>query len=367
MEKTMLQKSKSLILKILKMYGYELVKINPDWQSDRTLPSNTSSNHKTSDRNDELWLNYTKYDAPDEQETLEKYLEWIADCQTIYLLGYTDLTKLLIPQIHELYSDKKVYIVEQKTNSTEIERTEYSSLFLSLPNALSSHPDCWVLCDLKHGYKDYKLLRDRGFHNIFHRSIFHRSPWKMSDFYPELLPSLDRMPETMLDNARLLTLAECVRYCSRLEGEFLEIGTYRGGSGFLICQVLENIGIEKKVNLIDWYEQQSSEVDFDRVREIFASFPFTNLMSGKAEEIVPNQEATPLSFIHIDVNGDETIIEKVLPVLYQRLVKSGMILFDNYYFRFFCKYNFDKFASSVNEKIILLPSIPQGILIKSQD
>ena len=344
----MIKKIKSLLLKGLEKSGYKLVKLG--------------------DCPEEVWLHYTAYDAPDKEETLEKYLEWIKDFQTIYLLGYTALTKILVSRANQLYPGKKICIVWKEIERIRTGLRDYAEpLFLSLPKALEMKPDCWVLCDLGDAYQDYKLLRDYGFENIFHRSIFHKSPWKMSDFYPELHASLDKMPKTMLDDARLLTLAECVRYSAKLEGDLLEIGTYRGGSGFLICKVLEKMKAQKSVNLIDWYEQQSSDVRFSDVKEVFKGFPFAQVLSGRAEEIISRQEELPLSFIHVDVNADKTIVEEVLPILYRRLVKSGIILFDNYYFRFFCKYNFDKFASSVGEKILLLPSIPEGLLIKSKD
>lgn len=337
---------KKVILRILGHFGYRISKIN-GLESCQNLST--------------PWFQHTTYPRPTSQHILDKYLGWIDNHEVVFLLGKTDLALAFLDLATARYPSKSIKVIDILRSSDDLEKD------CMLPqNVLDESPDCWVLCDLENGYKHYKLLRDLGIKNILHHSLFFASPWKISDFHSDLSNLIGNMPETMIDDARLLTLTECVRYCSQLDGNMLEIGTYKGGSGFVICKTLEKLGLKTKISLIDWYEQQSASVNFDEVERVFNDFPFAELISGKAEDVIPEQEPDPLSFVHIDVNADESFVKHVLPVLYMRLQKSGMMLFDNYYFRFFCKYNFDQFADSVGERIILLPSIPQGLLIKSR-
>ena len=318
----------------------------------------------------QLWFNYTAYPLPSMQTILEKYLKAVNECQTVCLFGYTDLARSLADKlISQIPPPGKVVCIVDKLVADRQSSSKYHEIpIVHSQKAIDLNPECYVLCDLNDWYSDYKLLRSLGCEHsrIVHHSLFHQSPWKMSDFYIGFRKLLADMPETMLDDARQLVLVECVRYCSRLKGDVLEIGTYKGGSGFLICQTLNAMGMRKQVTLIDWYQHQSAEVSLATVKETFARFDFAEVISGKAEDILSTLPEKPLCFAHIDVNADETIVDRVLPVVYSRLVPGGMMLFDNYYFRSLCKYNFDRFANQINEHIILLPSIPQGLLIKSQ-
>jgi predicted O-methyltransferase YrrM len=106
-------------------------------------------------------------------------------------------------------------------------------------------------------------------------------------------------------------------------------------------------------------------VTYESVKETFSGFDNVEVLSGKVEDIVPKLPDQPLSFVHFDINVDETLAVEILPILYRRLLPAGILLFDNYYFRYFSKYNIDSFAQAMGQHVILMPSIPQGMLIKS--
>jgi hypothetical protein len=55
--------------------------------------------------------------------------------------------------------------------------------------------------------------------------------------------------ETLLDYQRLSLLSAAVRHCKKLKGEFIELGTYRGGSAAVIGQLLRGSG--KRLHLCD--------------------------------------------------------------------------------------------------------------------
>lgn len=327
---------------LLKPFGYQAVKLDEDKR---------------------LWFNYSTFVIPGQEEILAEFSREIEQHSSVALVGISDISRRLAEQTRS--TGRIACIVEAGAPEGQPEAIAGIPV-VSLAQAKEYNPAAWLVCDPERGYKLYKLLRDQQLKPIIGKSLFHKGPWELADFYDELHADLANMPETMVDDARLLVLAECVRRAAKLNGDIVEIGSYRGGTAYVIASTLKKLGItNRKLTLIDWYQLQSAEVTYDSVKQTFAGFGFVEILSGSAEELVPAMPAIPLSFVHIDINGDMSVIEQVLPVLYERLVLGGMILFDNYYFRYFSKYNFDLFAQRVNEHILLMPSIPQGLLIKS--
>ena len=312
------------------------------------------------------WFRYSTYTHPSERETIQKWLGALRPYRTVGIIGRTALARKLIKRIARGGAPKVLCVVDETAISEPRDDVPDGIPVVQWEAAPWAEVEGWVLADPDHGYVHYKRLRAHGvpYSRIVYNSLFHRSPWELSDFHAALRPQLSAMPETMLDDARQLMLVECVKASARLEGGMLEVGTYKGGSGFLICQTLELLGQPKSVTLIDWYAQQSAEVRVEDVRRTFTRFPFAEVISGKIEEVLPALPRGPLCFAHIDISPEET--DRILPGIYERLVPGGMLLFDNYYFRYFCKYNFDRFAASVGEQILLLPSVPQGLLVRTR-
>ncbi len=334
---------KKLIRQFFNALGYQLVK-----------------NHEMPD----AWFQYRTFEMSPEDDVLRLFMKKSEDHQVIFLMGMSDFTLRFYEALKQ--AGKNPQHIEIVVNPEFASNVNAGLSTITLEEAFTRTADIWVVCDFEHGYLYYKAVRDHGIENILFKSLFHRSPWQLDDFYAGFADKLKGMPETMLDNARILTLAECARHSAQLPGDIVEIGSYRGGSSYVICQALLASGAEKQITLIDWYREQSDGVTVESVRKTFEDFKNVEILSGKAEEIVPGLPQTPLSFVHFDINVDDVMLEEVLPSLYQRLVPGGLLLFDNYYFRYFSKYNIDVFAQRVGGKAILMPSISQGLLIKTE-
>ncbi|MEO0563420.1 MAG: TylF/MycF/NovP-related O-methyltransferase, partial [Chloroflexota bacterium] len=322
---------------------------------------------KRLDTEDEAaWLDYTAYPRIPEPDIIGQYTERIRGAGPILLVGDTPFTDRLLIHLddHDVDADI-IYIVTK--NPTPQTRPFPAVTW----EQIRPEPDwTWILCDPPHAYLDYRLLRDLGVPEprLVYKSLFTRSPWVMADLLATLYEKFDDMPETMVDDARLLQVSQCVAHASHIKGDIIEVGSYRGGTGYLICESLLALGgTDKQVMLMDWYREQSDDVSPEGVHRVFEKYPFAELFVGKAQDVIKDHSPESLSLVHIDINVDEEIVSDLLWPLYEKLTLGGLMLFDNYYFRFPTKYAIDQFAKQIDSHIMLLPSIPQGLLIKTKD
>lgn len=130
---------------------------------------------------------------------------------------------------------------------------------------------------------------------------------------------------------------------ANLKGSFLELGT---GRGFIMSAVLEGLdqysSSDRKVFLLDFFQPQNvsgaGEAKFkgvyadslEQVRETFAKWPHVRLIEGDVKLTLASLlKKERFSFVHIDLNDPELELE-VLPSVWNRMVKGGILLLDDY-------------------------------------
>lgn len=146
---------------------------------------------------------------------------------------------------------------------------------------------------------------------------------------------------SLVENPKLFHISELLKSVSNLRGDVCEVGVYRGGTAKIIS---ENI---KECNLFlfdtfegmpyydpgkdkDWGIGTFNNTDFDTVSKLFQSKENVKLFKG----IFPSDTSHHIKdkvfkFVHLDVDNYQPYKE-CLEFFYKRMVKGGIILFDDY-------------------------------------
>jgi len=180
------------------------------------------------------------------------------------------------------------------------------------------------------------------------RPIAGYSPWVADDDFMAIFEIVKN--HTMVDIYRLHELYSLVRQLDKLpEGDILEVGVWRGGSGALLVRTAELSGLSSQVFLADTFHGvvkagdkdskytggEHSDTSLDTVNDLFSrQLHLTNfrILQG----VFPDQTAQQIEghtfrLCHVDVdvyNSAKDVNEWVWP----RLVPGGMVIYDDYGF-----------------------------------
>lgn len=231
--------------------------------------------------------------------------------------------------------------------------------------------------DLKTSYKKFNSLAEPLF-----------SPWlsdkeflEINSNYPEWLP------ETIQAN-RYLQFILAKQAVLVNEGDFIECGVYTGKSSDIFASVLDKYdNFNKKLFLIDSFEglptPNDKDVDVRTNKSFFTKegvkgWDLTtiknhlskhkcsiNLLKGWIPKPFVEINNRNFCFAHIDVDLYESTYDSLI-FIYPKMVKGGIILFDDYGFPMCtgARLAIDEYLQNKTEPLIPLPS-GQAILIKS--
>jgi hypothetical protein len=142
---------------------------------------------------------------------------------------------------------------------------------------------------------------------------------------------------------RKYTLNELMKLCLKLDGDVAECGTYKGASAYLMCKMFLNS--EKRIHLFDSFEGLSTPSEKDgeywsggnlsvseiHVNATLKDFNNYSLYKGWIPDRFEEVSNNHFCFIHIDVDLYEPTLNS-LTFFYDRLIKGGVILMDDYGF-----------------------------------
>lgn len=117
----------------------------------------------------------------------------------------------------------------------------------------------------------YDLIGFKTYRGIPEPSI----PWETDPDFLEIYKTIS--PYTLLDKKRLYILHNAVKIANLLEGDFAEVGVYRGGTGLLLSMLSVR---EKNVHLFDTFDGMP-ETDDKVDLHTFGDFSDTSLISVK--------------------------------------------------------------------------------------
>ncbi len=169
------------------------------------------------------------------------------------------------------------------------------------------------------------------------------SPW-LSD--PEFASCYEQVrSHTLVDIYRCYELWTLARQLVAIEGDFLEVGVWRGGTGCLICEAARDSG--KTVYLADTFSGvvkagqwdpvytggEHADTSEETVRHLIGKLGLRNAVTLKGifPEDTAGQVPGALALVHCDVDvysSARDVVEWAIP----RLSTHGVVVFDDYGF-----------------------------------
>ena len=174
----------------------------------------------------------------------------------------------------------------------------------------------------------------------------------------------------------VLCLAE---YCSHLEGDFVECGTYRGINAHGICAFLDFKNLSKKLYLFDTWTGLAEERlhtfeknravrryqnCYDEVKQTFSDVPNVIMIQGLVPDTLESVQWGKVCFLHVDMNCVYPE-EAALEYFWDKIVPGGVIISDDYGHPGYeaQKEAFENFAKSKNSMVFSLPT-GTGVIFK---
>jgi ADP-heptose:LPS heptosyltransferase len=152
--------------------------------------------------------------------------------------------------------------------------------------------------------------------------------------------------ESLLDPPRFLALTVLIRHAAeRSNGDFIELGVYKGGSAALTALVLRGVGLTRPLHLCDTFEGMPKTLDWEfhkefdfadtsleavsaRLAKLDPEFPL-RFHRGLFSETLPGLADRRFCFAHVDADLYESV-RQACEFVYPRMEKGGFIVFDDY-------------------------------------
>ena len=172
------------------------------------------------------------------------------------------------------------------------------------------------------------------------------SPWNTDELFLKTYNAIQA--NTLVDKFRCYELWTLVAQTRQLEGDLIEVGVWRGGTGALIAKRATLSGMDAVVYLCDTFAGvvkasgkdtlyvggEHSDTSREMVETIIRSQGLTNtrILTG----IFPDQTAslitqTRFRFCHVDVDVYDSA-KDVVEWVWDKLVVGGIIVYDDYGF-----------------------------------
>jgi hypothetical protein len=182
------------------------------------------------------------------------------------------------------------------------------------------------------------------------------------------------------------------KYCSKLDGDFVECGVGKGLLSKIIVSYLNFTKINKFFFLFDTFEGipihqgKDCEIEmmnflnkiyynkyskkegnyYNDVCKTFLNYPNVKIIKGIIPESFKDISINKVSYLHIDMDNAFAEIEAI-KFFWNKIINYGIILLNDYaYGEEFSeqKRSLDKFAKDKNHEILTLPT-GQGLIIKN--
>lgn len=223
----------------------------------------------------------------------------------------------------------------------------------------------------------YKVLKKTYYDNYIQIDKLINPPWN-SDCFKNIYNKIKN--NTVVSPDRCYILMNFASLCLNYEGDFAECGTYKGGTAYLIANLIDSAGKQKVLHLFDTFTGMPVFADPKRdnhkpgdfgdtslssVKMFLQKFKFINYHVGIIPNTFNDVENSYFSFVHIDVDLYPSTLA-CCQFFYPRLVKGGVLICDDYGFKGYeraAKLAIDDFFKDKPEKVIYLPT-GQAIVIK---
>jgi O-methyltransferase len=149
---------------------------------------------------------------------------------------------------------------------------------------------------------------------------------------------------TVVDLGRLYLMYQWAQRTLPLTGDFIEVGSYRGGTAKLISELLLRRGIGADIHVFDTFAGMPGDLAPDemglkgtftdtslrQVQGLLGNNPRAKLHPGLfPQSIPPELGAAQFRFAHIDVDTERSVRD-CLEFIYPRMHARGVIIIDDY-------------------------------------
>lgn len=172
------------------------------------------------------------------------------------------------------------------------------------------------------------------------------SPWLLDSEFANTYEAI--RPNTLVDRYRCYELWHLLRQTSELEGDILEVGTWRGGTGSLLGRRAALLNLSAHVFLCDTFEGvvkttsadamyhggEHADTSMSVVEECIARLGLTNVTILRGvfpDDTGPMISARSFRLCHIDVDAYQSA-KDVLTWVWPRLAVGGIVIFDDFGF-----------------------------------
>lgn len=144
---------------------------------------------------------------------------------------------------------------------------------------------------------------------------------------------------------RMNTLTWAAKQASKIDGDFVECGVFRGFKSFFILKYIDQeVWNNKKFWLYDTFEGQPLDFDpdspvhnaehnkpqlYDFIKDRFKVFSNVEIVKGIVPFSLEDSRPKKISFLHLDMNSIKAEIG-ALELLFPRMPKGGLCILDDY-------------------------------------
>lgn len=187
------------------------------------------------------------------------------------------------------------------------------------------------------------------FPGIIHQKIFPRatySPW-INDIKFQSAYQIAKN-YTLIDEYRMYELYQLALQAAKLNGDFLEVGVWRGGSSAMIQSAIKNLDSKNRFYIADTFKGvvkagsvydtkykggEHNDAKISDVKRLFKQIKLSEpkILVGIFPDEYKTLDIKKIVFVHCDVDAYEStkdIIEWCIP----KMVKGGVIVLDDYGF-----------------------------------
>lgn len=169
------------------------------------------------------------------------------------------------------------------------------------------------------------------------------SPWYGEEDFERAFKSVKHFPGTSRDRCHLLR--SFLGHVIQLDGAVAECGVWKGKTAFLLADVMSEAKRGKTLHLFDTFEGipepdatrdlipegTFADTSLEGVKQLLQRFEFLQFHKGLLPDTLLSCGGENFCFVHVDVDYYKPILE-CCRFFYPRLVRGGILLFDDYGF-----------------------------------
>lgn len=138
---------------------------------------------------------------------------------------------------------------------------------------------------------------------------------------------------------RTYILCHFAKLARRLEGDFVEVGAYKGNTANVIADRIDLASSGKQYYLYDAFEHKETDIHhsmpehgpelYNTVKARFAEYPFVKVIRGYVPESFEHGFPEKIAFAHIDLNqapAEVEALKRIIPCM----VPGAALILDDY-------------------------------------